>query len=767
MFMRKKPPKPSTLEELQETYTDCCDQTIKNLTLEENGNFEESLKGWKSLHTSLLYKIVLFQKTINLSTPECNILNDLRAIRDQNVKHLIRVQLRLDELNRIKNREASGAPPPPPPRRVAGQTPRNSIPSLRSTATTNTASRTIMKSLRNNSNGTNSTNKNTNNSSSFGSASVKQAEQAATVSWQKPITWKEKTKSYSKSKIDNELFQDFDQDSYEVNGRGREKSSSRSSTGITEYSTSGPEDNLIDLEDDQIHKFNSIHPDPFKYGPETAISKSMDDLTIKPIETPPDNKPYQKSDFLNPSDITKPKHVSKSSSDIPQEKTKKSSTNKPYVYNKPKPMNLQKLMQQSSSKHHKPTKAVAHTPIHTPPAAKQKTKPTSNITYNYVKVSPPAKKNETSKPIHNGHSVQKPAAVKQKVEEPPLSPTMDDLLSAYDDDDTESKGSGIVDALTSEKEQDKLISSIRGIDPVAAKQILTDIVVHGDEVYWDDIIGLESAKESLKEAVVYPFLRPDLFRGLREPTRGMLLFGPPGTGKTMLARAVATESHSTFFSISASSLTSKYLGESEKLVKALFLLARKLAPSIVFMDEIDSLLGSRTEGELESMRRIKNEFLVSWSELSSAAAGRDSENDDVSRVLVLGATNLPWSIDEAARRRFVRRQYIPLPEGEARMAQIKKLLQYQKNTLSEQDFDILKNLTEGFSGSDITALAKDSAMGPLRVLGEKLLSTPTDQIRPICLEDFVNSLNYIRPSVSKEGLQKHEEWARKFGSSGV
>ncbi|KAK3305491.1 P-loop containing nucleoside triphosphate hydrolase protein [Chaetomium strumarium] len=311
-----------------------------------------------------------------------------------------------------------------------------------------------------------------------------------------------------------------------------------------------------------------------------------------------------------------------------------------------------------------------------------------------------------------------------------------------------------------------------GVEQQAAKQILNEIIVHGDEVHWCDIAGLEVAKSALRETVVYPFLRPDLFMGLREPAKGMLLFGPPGTGKTMLARAVATESKSTFFSISASSLVSKYLGDSEKLVRALFALAKVLAPSIIFVDEIDSLLSQRSgSGEHESMRRIKTEFLIQWSDLQRAAAGRevsekDKERGDANRVLVLAATNLPWAIDEAARRRFVRRQYIPLPEAETRATQLKALLKQQKHTLDDADIAKLVGLTDGFSGSDITALAKDAAMGPLRSLGDALLHTTMDEIRPIELSDFVASLNTIRPSVSKSSLAKYEEWAKEFGERG-
>jgi len=206
-------------------------------------------------------------------------------------------------------------------------------------------------------------------------------------------------------------------------------------------------------------------------------------------------------------------------------------------------------------------------------------------------------------------------------------------------------------------------------------------------------------------------------------------------------------------------------------VRALFQVAKLRAHSIILFDEIDSLLSSRGGGEHEATRRIKTEFLIQWSNLQKAAAGRDlndkdKEKGDATRVLVLAATNLPWAIDEAARRRFVRRQYIPLPEGWVRKQQVQTLLSHQKHELSERDLDRLVRLTEGFSGSDITALAKDAAMGPLRSLGEKLLSMTMDEIRPIQYQDFVASLQTIRPSVSKQGLKEFEDWAAQFGERG-
>ena len=710
-MFRRKPPVLSPLEELQQTYDDCCNITIRNLAYEDSNRVADALKGWKLLHTLILYKIDSFDKQKpKLTNEELQILEELKAIRDENVKHLIRVQLRVDEINRKAAAKPKSSVAPPP-----SQTSSMTIPSLRNTNTPQSRSltngagsghqRLLLKLLR----------------PQVPSRGLSEAaSKAATVSWSKPQSRRLSGQGTGQkaAKSTEDLFADFDQSSITSDDPNWER---------VDYLP------LIDLDDSK--PISASHLDPVN------ISTSMNDLLLRKLSPPPPPR----------SRNTKQEIASKSTPDV----------SKTYIYKKPQPINVNNMMKLAHQKLQPSNKAAraSKSPIRQPKAAnntpaKIQTKPKqklSNITYNYVT------KKTTSPPAAQPMKPDQPQPPRIPKLDDPTSPTMDDILGGYD---------GEPISQDEEFEQQKaIISSIKGIDEIAGLQILNDIVVRGDEVHWDDIVGLEGAKNSLKEAVVYPFLRPDLFKGLREPTRGMLLFGPPGTGKTMLARAVATESKSTFFSISSSSLTSKYLGESEKLVKALFLVARKLAPSIVFIDEIDSLLSSRSDGENDSTRRIKNEFLIQWSELSSAAAGRD--HDDVSRVLILGATNLPWSIDEAARRRFVRRQYIPLPEPEARKNQIEKLLRFQKHTLLDSDYKILMPQIEGFSGSDITALAKDAAMGPLRALGDKLLQTPPDQIRPINLSDFESSLLYIRPSVLSEGLLQYEEWATKFGSSGA
>lgn len=312
---------------------------------------------------------------------------------------------------------------------------------------------------------------------------------------------------------------------------------------------------------------------------------------------------------------------------------------------------------------------------------------------------------------------------------------------------------------TSTKQQPKKTSRLQNVDSKLANMILNELLVDGPGVQWEDILGLDAAKKTLQEIVILPSLRPELFTGLRAPARGVLLYGPPGTGKTMLAKAVAHEANSKFFSISASSLTSKYVGESEKLVRALFAVAKELAPSIIFIDEIDSILSERSESEHEASRRLKTQFLLEFD-------GVGSKEDE--RILVMGATNRPQELDEAARRRFVKRIYVPLPNAEARAAMITHLLKNHKYQITNREMSKLTQLLEGYSGSDIAALAKESSFFPLRELNSsKLLSIPKDQIRPIYYSDFVEAMKIIRPSVSKESLKAYEDWSRLYGMSGT
>ncbi|KAK6965303.1 fidgetin-like protein 1 [Biomphalaria glabrata] len=297
---------------------------------------------------------------------------------------------------------------------------------------------------------------------------------------------------------------------------------------------------------------------------------------------------------------------------------------------------------------------------------------------------------------------------------------------------------------------------LKGIDPKMVELINNEIMDHGPQVTWSDIAGLTFAKKTIKEIVVWPMLRPDLFVGLRGPPRGLLLFGPPGTGKTLIGKCVASQSKSTFFSISASSLTSKWVGEGEKMVRALFAVARCYQPAVIFIDEIDSLLAQRSDTEHESSRRIKTEFLVQLD-------GATTQSDD--RLLVIGATNRPQEIDEAARRRFVKRLLIPLPEPVARQEIVHNLMAQQNNNLTEAEIQVIVNQTDGYSGADMTNLCREAALGPIRSLTFEEMETITaEQVRPIMFKDFEDAFSQVRASVSSKDLELYTEWNRLYGS---
>ncbi|KAM6365808.1 LOW QUALITY PROTEIN: spastin [Alca torda] len=302
----------------------------------------------------------------------------------------------------------------------------------------------------------------------------------------------------------------------------------------------------------------------------------------------------------------------------------------------------------------------------------------------------------------------------------------------------------------------KDLKIFRTVDSNLANLILNEIVDSGPTVKFDDIAGQELAKQLCKKFIL-PSLRPELFTGLRAPARGLLLFGPPGNGKTMLAKAVAAESNATFY-ISAASLTSKYVGEGEKLVRALFAVARELQPSIIFIDEVDSLC-ERREGEHDASRRLKTEFLIEFD-------GVQSSGED--RILVMGATNRPQELDDAVLRRFTKRVYVSLPNEETRLVLLKNLLSKQGSPLTQKELAQLARMTDGYSGSDLTALAKDAALGPIRELKpEQVKNMSASEMRNIKLSDFTESLKKIKRSLSPQTLEAYIRWNKDFGDTTV
>ena len=250
-----------------------------------------------------------------------------------------------------------------------------------------------------------------------------------------------------------------------------------------------------------------------------------------------------------------------------------------------------------------------------------------------------------------------------------------------------------------------------------AAVISREIYQESPNVRFDDIVALDEAKRLLCEAVQLPIRFPSLFTGLLRPWKGILLHGPPGTGKTLLARAVATECNTTFFNISASTLVSKWRGDSEKLVRALFELARYHAPSTVFLDEIDSILGARggdgSGGEHEASRRMKTELLIQMDGVRTSHASKPSD-----QVFVMAASNLPWDLDVAVLRRLEKRVLVPLPVPAAREAMLKKHL--LDRAAADVDFAQLAARMEGYSGADLELVCREAAMRPVRRLVQRL-----------------------------------------------
>ncbi|MBN3306220.1 FIGN protein, partial [Amia calva] len=293
-------------------------------------------------------------------------------------------------------------------------------------------------------------------------------------------------------------------------------------------------------------------------------------------------------------------------------------------------------------------------------------------------------------------------------------------------------------------------------DPHLVELVTNEIINQGPPVDWSDIAGLDLAKATIKEEVLWPMLRPDVFSGVSALPRSILLFGPQGTGRMLLGRCIASQLGAAFFRISGSALVTKWLGEGEKVVHASFLVARCRQPSVIFISEIDMLLSSQLSEE-SPINRIKTELLMQLDSILTSAEDQ---------IVVICSTSKPEEIDESMRRYFMKRLLIPLPDSTARHQIIIQLLSQHNYCLNDKEVALLVQRTEGFSGLDVARLCQEAMVGPLHAMqGTDLSAIMPSQLRPVTYQDFENVFCKIQPSISQKELDTYTEWNKMFGCS--